>query len=466
MDESLALHVLGKAMKEIISQAKAFGLDFFPMRFELVPAEIIYTVGAYGMPTRFSHWSHGKAFYRLKMQYDYNLSRIYELVVNSNPCYAFLLEGNTFIQNKMVIAHVLAHSDFFKNNRYFQVTSRKMVETMACNASRIEEYEQKYGQHEVEIFLDAALSILAHIDPRQHIGGKGPEKFTHKTTEYDDLFDLDSREKKDPRPLSRQTRRFPERPEKDLVAFIAKHSPSLEDWQRDILYMLREEMLYFWPQVETKIMNEGWATFWHLRIMRALNLTETETVEFAKMNSNLLLPSKTAINPYHLGHAIFEDIFRRWNKPSRHDREKYGRRSGQGLEKIFQVRETENDVSFLRNYLTEELVDNLDLYLYQKVGHEWRVVETDWEKVRDGLVTNLINGGHPCLEVEDGDYKRNSELLIVHCYEDKELDVVYLEKTLPYVYLLWGKPVHLTTVIDGKNVRFSYDGKKNTRQII
>ncbi|MBO8170113.1 MAG: SpoVR family protein [Thermoanaerobacteraceae bacterium] len=399
------------------------------------------------------------------MQYDYNLSRIYELVINSNPCYAFLLEGNTLAQNKMVIAHVLAHCDFFKNNSYFRRTSRNMVETMTCNAQRIAEYEHKYGRQEVEIFLDAALAILEHVDPWEHLSIREPDEEQEVTTEYDDLFALD-KPKKDNHAASRKPKRFPKHPTKDLVKFIAEHSPALEDWQRDVLYMLREEMLYFWPQIETKIINEGWATFWHLRIMRNLDLTEDESLEFAKMHANLTLPSRTSINPYHLGHAIFEDIYRRWDNPSLEEQKKYGRKTGKGLEKIFQVREMENDVSFLRNYLTKELVEELDLYLYQKVGHEWRVVEKDWEKVRDGLVENLINGGFPYLEVVDGDYNGSGELLIAHRYEGKELDIVYLEKTLPYVYLLWGRPVYLSTVVEAKEVLFSYDGKKNNRQLL
>jgi len=200
--------------------------------------------------------------------------------------------------------------------------------------------------------------------------------------------------------------------------------------------------------------------------MRGMDLTEDEAVEFSKMNSNLVLPSRASINPYHLGLAIFEDIYKRWDKPSAEETLKYGRRPGLGMEKIFQVRETENDGSFLRNYLTEELVEELDLYLYKKVGHEWQVVETDWEEVRDGLINSIMNGGHPYLEVENGDYCGSGDLLINHCYEGQELDLAYLEKTLPHVYLLWGKPVHLKTVIEGKHVKFSYDGKKNSRQLL
>jgi len=157
MKEDLLL--LETAVEEIMTIAHKFELDFYEMCFEICPADVIYSFGAYGMPTRYSHWTFGKAYHKMKTFYDYNLSRIYELVINSNPCYAFLLEGNTLLQNKLVIAHVLAHCDFFKNNVYFQKTAKYMVESMASAAQRFREYEQKYGRRKVESFLDAVISI-------------------------------------------------------------------------------------------------------------------------------------------------------------------------------------------------------------------------------------------------------------------------------------------------------------------
>ncbi|MDN5347245.1 MAG: stage sporulation protein [Clostridia bacterium] len=462
------LKELEKAIELIHAQAKEFGLDFFPVHFELCPADVIYTFGAYGMPTRFSHWSFGKAFYKMKLQYDYNLSRIYELVINNNPCYAFLLEGNSLIQNKLVIAHVYGHSDFFKNNYRFSSTHRQMVETMAIHAAKIREYEFKYGFREVEIFLDAALSIQEHIEPPGLASGKAEgdadkeEGAPPPATPYDDLWALDRKEATNDK--NERNRKFPRHPQKDVLAFIMKHAVDLEEWQRDILAMLHEEMRYFWPQLETKILNEGWATYWHNRIMRSLDLNEDEAVEFARLHAMILQPGRMQINPYYVGFKILEDIERRWDKPSAEERERYGRAGEEGRQKIFEVRATETDISFLRNYLTKDLVEELDLYLYQKIDKEWVVVEKDWEKVRDGLVDRLVNCGFPYIVVADADYQRRGELYLLHKYEGLELDVPYLEKTLHHVYLLWGRPVHLETVLDGKPAVFSYDGKKNTRR--
>lgn len=454
------------AIAEITEIAQDFGLDFYPMRYEICPADIIYTFGAYGMPTRFSHWSFGKAFHKMKLQYDLNLSKIYELVINSNPCYAFLLKGNSLIQNKLIVAHVLAHCDFFKNNARFTHTSRDMVESMAASAERIRKYEIKYGKEVVEEFLDHVLAIQEHINPsihdriqleRQH----APPQTAHPTkrkTPYDDLWELDHPQQSSTNTKIYSPKTFPSKPEKDLLLFIMNHSRVLEEWHQDILTILRNEMLYFWPQLETKIMNEGWASYWHIRIMRELDLTEEETIEFAKLNASVIQPSTTSINPYFLGLKIFEDLEKRWNQDTTS--------SISGREKIFEVREIDSDVSFLRNYLTKELVEELDLYIYQLKGDKWQISDKDWENVRDQLVRSYMNGGHPYIVVKDGDYLQNGELYLLHQYEGIELDIKYLEKTLPHIYALWGKNVYLETKIENRSVLFSYNGKKCLRRFL
>ena len=462
---------LARAIEEITEIATGFGLDFYPMRYEICPADIIYTIGAYGMPTRYTHWSFGKQFYKMKLQYDLGLSQIYELVINSNPCYAFLLDTNTLIQNKLIIAHVLAHCDFFKNNVRFSNTRRDMVESMTATAERIADYEIRYGKQEVERFLDAVLSIQEHIDPSilrpkqlmENYDLDMEEEDIPTKTVYDDLWDLDEKEEKIPE--ARQKRKpFPPKPEKDLLLFIEQFSRELEDWQRDILTMMREEMLYFWPQLETKIMNEGWASFWHQRILRELNLTASETIEFAKLNAGVVQPSKTTINPYYLGLKIFEDIEQRYDHPTK-EMMKVGIKPNSGREKIFEVREIESDISFIRNYLKKELVAQEDLYLFEKKGNEYKITDKDYENVRDQLISMRINGGFPYIVVENGDFSRNGELYLKHGYEGTELDPKYLEYVLPYIYQLWGRSVHLETCIEGKPMVYSYDGKKSFKSV-
>ncbi|WP_044893249.1 SpoVR family protein [Bacillus alveayuensis] len=467
-DERKALQY---AIEEITEVAKGLGLDFYPMRYEICPADIIYTFGAYGMPTRFSHWSFGKQFYKMKLHYDLGLSKIYELVINSDPCYAFLLDTNSLVQNKLIVAHVLAHCDFFKNNVRFSNTKRDMVESMAATAERIKNYEHQYGKQEVERFLDAVLSIQEHIDPsllRSKLAwsmeDENEEEAQKTSTPYDDLWSLDEKKKKE-EPKRKKRKKFPPKPEKDVLLFIEEYSRELEDWQRDILTMMREEMLYFWPQLETKIMNEGWASYWHQRIMRELDLTTDEAIEYAKLNAGVVQPSRTSINPYYLGLKIFEDIEERYNNPSE-ELKKQGVKPGSGREKIFEVREIESDISFIRNYLTKELVLREDMYLFQKQGRDYKIVEKDWEAVRDQLVSMRVNGGFPYITVNDGDYLRNGELYLKHWYEGIELDIKYLEKVLPYIYQLWGRHVHMETVIENKPVVYSYDGKTVHRKYV
>ena len=462
---------LRRVIAEITEIAEGFGLDFYPMRYEICPADIIYTFGAYGMPTRFSHWSFGKQFHKMKLQYDFGLSQIYELVINSNPCYAFLLNTNTLVQNKLIIAHVLAHCDFFKNNIRFSNTRRDMVESMTATAERIAHYEMLYGKDEVEQFLDAVLAIQEHIDPsiiRPKMLASDYEDDEEETieqkTEYADLWDLDEKET-EPKPLWKKIKKFPPKPEKDLLLFIEQNSRELEEWQRDILTMMREEMLYFWPQLETKIMNEGWASYWHQRIMRELKLTSSETIEYAKLNAGVVQPSKTSINPYYLGIKIFEDIEERYNNPNEKMR-KLGIKPNTGREKMFEVREVESDISFIRNYLTKDLVKQEDLYLFEKKGNEYKISDKDYENVRDQLVSMRVNGGFPYIEVVNGDYLRNGELYLVHGYEGMELDPHYLENVLKYIYQLWGRPVHAETYNEEKQTLYTYDGKKNYKRTI
>ncbi|USK75915.1 SpoVR family protein [Peribacillus frigoritolerans] len=460
---------LSRAIDEITEIAKGVGLDFYPMRYEICPSEIIYTFGAYGMPTRYSHWSFGKQFHKMKLQYDFGLSKIYELVINSNPCYAFLLDSNSLIQNKLIVAHVLAHCDFFKNNIRFQNTNRDMVESMAATANRIRQYEIQYGKKEVETFLDAVLAIEEHIDPALLRPASTitfedeEEEVKHVVTPYDDLWGLEKTAEPKRNSLVKKDGKFPPQPQKDLMLFIQQYSHELEDWQRDILTMMREEMLYFWPQLETKILNEGWASYWHQRILREMDLTSGESIEFAKLNAGVVQPSPTSINPYYLGLKMFEDIEERYNNPTE-EMIRQGVKPGSGRQQIFEVREVESDISFLRNYLTKELVTREDMYLFQKKGKDYKIVDKDWTQVRDQLVNMRVNGGFPYLTVQDGDYMRNGELYLKHEYEGIELDMKYLEKVLPYIYQLWGRGVYLETRVEEKAVRFSYDGTSMHRK--
>ena len=250
----------------ITEKAAGYGLDFYPTHFEVVPDHVIYELGSYVLPARFSHWTFGRDYHRQKTSYEYGMSRIYEIVFNTDPCQAFLLDSNSMLAHKFVVAHVLGHNDFFKNNNYFDHTDRGMIEKVRLHGNRIRRYEEDFGPLVVEEFLDAVLSIEEHFDTglTAQFRRKTPEQYEAErvitgpsATEYDDIWNVSDSGIGGPQ--ARRPRKFPPEPEKDLLGFLRDHSPDLEKWQRDILGMIREEMIYFIPQMRTKTINEGWA---------------------------------------------------------------------------------------------------------------------------------------------------------------------------------------------------------------
>jgi stage V sporulation protein R len=442
--------LLEEALPRVFEVAAELGLDPFPVHFEVVPAPILYEFGAYGLPGRFSHWTHGRAYQQLKTSYNYGLSKIYELVINTNPSYGFLLDTNSVLQNGLLASIFLGHVDFFKNNAYFAPTNRRMIDTASLNADRIRDYEQRHGRSEVETFLDAVLSIQEHIDPHHRLKRADELPPVDRPPRpaagpYDDLLGA-------VHPAPNPAVPAEPEPERDILRYIAEHARHLTDWQRDVIAIIRQEQLYFVPQMRTKIMNEGWASFWHARIMRELDLTQDDYLAFSQMHAGILAPHGHQLNPYHVGMKLFEDIERRWNEPTAEEKEHFGRKPGEGRAKLFDIRASESDASFLRNYLTEDLVEELDLYVYRLEGNQWVIVDKDWEKVRDNLVAELTNFGHPYIVVADGDYHGNGELLLRHLDEGKPLDQDYANRTLTYVQSLWGRAVHLETTVDGKTV--------------
>lgn len=450
--EDKEVRELEKALEQIWDIAIKFGLDPFPTKFEIVPATVMYEVGSYALPGRYSHWTFGKAYHRMKTMYDFGLSKIYEVVINTNPSYGFLLETNSLLQNKLVIAHVMGHVDFFKNNMWFSKTNRRMLETVSAHTERMNQYEFKYGRKTVEKFLDAVLAIEEHIDPDFFIKREEPTNdqkdvvTKKKEGRYDDLLVVKEKEEDQSNEEERPKQKREQLPEKDLVYYIMKNSPILKPWQRDVISMIHEEMEYFVPQMQTKTANEGWASFIHSRIMRELDLSDAEHLEFADLHSSVVSPHKGQLNPYYVGYKVWEDIEKRF-----------------GREKMFEVREVDNDISFLRNYLTEELCEELDLFVFELVDEEeWTITEKKWERVRDQLVANMTNFGFPYIVVEDGDYNGNRELYLKHKYEGTELDENYARKAMEHVYTLWGRPVHLETIIEEETRVLHYDGSDHS----
>ncbi len=475
---------LERSIEEIWQIALDMGYDPYPIHFEVVPVHVIYELGSYSLPARFSHWTFGRDYHRQKTSYEYGMSKIYEIVFNTDPCQAFLMDSNSMTSHKLTIAHVIGHCHFFKHNDYFSHTDRRMIEKVRLHRDRIAQYEQEFGWREVEDFIDAVMCVEEHFDPTTPLlRRKTAEQFEAdrrrpqgRLSEYDDLWKLMGEEAA-PKP---RARKFPEEPEKDLLLFLANYGRDLEDWQRDIIAMIREEMLYFLPQMRTKIMNEGFASLAHERILERYLSKPEEIWEFRRLHSGVLSPSpsRMSINPYYVGFQILKDIERRWNGElevgDEPETDWLGnakpRPVGEGWKKIFEVCAEENDVTFLRKYLTEPLVKRLDLYTYEKDevdGEEvWVIKSTDWEQVRDEMVDGMTNFGVPIVTVEDGDYHRHGELYLRHAHDGKDIDTDYADRVLRAIHRLWGRPVHLETVSSGEATLLIFDGKENIQKAL
>jgi stage V sporulation protein R len=474
---------LERSIEEIWEIALKMGYDPYPIHFEVVPVHIIYELGSYSLPARFSHWTFGRDYHRQKTSYEYGYRKIYEIVFNTDPCQAFLMDSNSMLSHKLTVAHVIGHCHFFKHNTYFAHTDRQMVERVRLHRDRIAQYEEEYGWREVENFLDAVMCVEEHFDPTSPTIKSGPilnadgtRSTGARTSDYDDIWNLMGRENA---PKPRQ-RKFPDEPEKDLLMFLARYGRDLEEWQRDIISMVREEMLYFLPQIRTKIMNEGFASLAHERILEQYLMKPEEIWEFRRLHSGVLSPSpnKGSINPYYVGFQILKDIERRWNgvveEGDEPETDWLGnpkpRPLGEGWKKVFEVCEEENDASFLRKYLTEPLVKRLDMYTYKReeVGGDdvWVVETTDWQAVRDQMVDGMTNFGVPIIKVEDGDYGRRGELYLRHYHDGKDLDVEYTERTLRAIQRLWGRPVHLETVVEEQATLLSFDGQESRQEAL
>ena len=276
---------LQQAQQEIETHARDFGLDFFETHFELLEYDELNEVAAFGgFPSRYPHWRHGMAYEELLKSYTYGISKIYELVINNNPCIAYLMVSNDFVSQKMVMAHVYGHCDFFKNNLWFSKTNRRMIDQMANHSSRVRRYMDHYGRDRVEAFIDACLSLENLIDPglpftrplvKKDVTQVEDES-THieitklKSKDYMDRFinppEALARQREELEKKRGQRPKFPEEPIRDVLWFLMNYAP-LRNWQRDVVSIIRDEAYYFAPQRQTKIMNEGWASYWHSTIM-------------------------------------------------------------------------------------------------------------------------------------------------------------------------------------------------------
>jgi len=477
---------------DVEGHARAFGLDFFPILYEVLDYKTMNEVAAYGgFPTRYPHWRFGMDYEQLSKSYEWGMSKIYEMVINTNPAYAYLLEGNSTVDQKTVMAHVCGHVDFFKHNYFFSKTNRKMIDGMANHASLVRRHMERQGQDVVEDFIDTCLSLENLIDPmsafivRSRGKGEGEdgedgEVPRLRAKQYMDNFInppeyLEAQRKKKEEEKKKQRKRFPEEPQRDILLWLIQHAP-LETWQRNVLEIVRDEAYYFVPQAMTKIMNEGWATYWHSKILTEKALDASEIIDYADACSGILATSPGRLNPYKLGVELFRNIEDRWNRgrfgkeweecDSMDAKRDWDRRLGLGQRKLFEVRKLYNDVTFLDEFFTLEFCLEQKFYSFgfsERSGN-WEIMSREFKKVKETMLRQLTNRGQPFIYVEDGNFENRSELLLRHQHEGVDLDLAQARDTLRNLYKVWTRPVSLLTRVEGKGKLLRCDDSSITEK--
>jgi len=416
--------------------ARKAGLDFFDVVFELLDARDVNGVAAYGgFPVRHPSWRFGMEYERLEKGRQWGLSKIYELVINNDPTYAYLVRSNSLMEQKLVMAHVYGHADFFKNNLWFAPTERKMLDAMANHSTRVRRYIDVVGLEAVERFLDQVQSLDTLIDPflpRREQGHPPEARSLYAPPSERSLRVLDALTApafgpagEPPAPAPRPVpRRAP--PTYDVLGFLGEHAP-LEPWQRDVLQLVREEAYYFAPQRMTKIMNEGWASFWHSRLLTGGILEPSEVLDFADCHSAATASGPGTLNPYKLGLELFRHA------------------EHQG-EDVFRLRCVHNDVSLIHKLVDEEFAERFLRPCLPRPAGEG--TPPDWKAVKSWCLQQLSWGGLPQIELVSADGDGKGELVLVHHHDGRDLSLARAQATLLNLAALWRRPVVLHTLVE------------------
>jgi stage V sporulation protein R len=476
--------------REIEGHARGYGLDFWDVSFEVLDYKRMQEVAAYGgFPARYPHWRFGMDFDRLSKSHVYGLSQIYEMVINNNPAYAYLLEGNSLVDQKMVIAHVLGHVDFFKNNYFFSRSNRHMIDEMANHATRVRRHVERLGLEKVETFIDSCLCLENLIDPMSpFIVRHGAEPPTPEEAPTVELPRLRAKGYMDrfinpPEFLEKQRhkldaerdkpRKIPREPERDVLQFLLDHAP-LELWERDLLSTVREEAYYFAPQRQTKVLNEGWAAYWHSKLLTEKVLKPSEVIDYADHNAGVLAAAPGQFNPYKVGLTLLRHIEERWDKgrfgkewnecDDYDARRTWDKRLGLGRQKIFEVRRLCDDVTLLDEYFTAEFCAENQFFSFSRDERSgnYEIDSREFRKIKDKLLFQLTNFGEPFIYVEDANHANRGELLLAHRHEGADLHQDHARATLEALARIWRRPVNLRTMIHDKPRVLRYDGSAHS----
>lgn len=442
--------------RRIEDLAVSLGLDFYPVDFEVVPNNFMTEIAVYGLPVRMPHWSFGIRYIHQLIQQGMGHSHIFEVMFPGDPCHAYLVNENSLSENTLVVAHVLGHADFAKNNHLFRkfmdMAGGHILEQAAARAHGIEMALEQHGQERVEAVLDAALALEPHIDVNSELhrdkssmvfpapAGMSRAPATAQLSSrqnfhrrYHQLPGESLELALEPMTPSRET----VLEEYDLLWFIANHAPDMAGWERDIFLAVREESFYFYPVFACQIMNEGWASYWHARLLREADFLPHDLYLSAiKAHSDVVRPFAAerqlalAINPYHLGFSIWENII-----------EKHG------IEVARSICREEDDFGFIRNHLDAELAQKLDLFVYEThADGDIRVASKDIHVLRETILAPKFNYGAPRIAATRIGQDGSLELTHDHRSDGRGLDMSRADRVLEYIAQVWRRPVTMHTV--------------------
>jgi stage V sporulation protein R len=461
------------------------GLKCDPVEFDIVSPIKMLEIMAYRCPTNISNWKYGRDFERYRTIFDnYDPNLPYEVVINDNPCRAYLMNTNTLAIQALVIAHVYGHVNFFTESKWYKNSRNDIMALLSEAGRRFNQYERLYGRDEVEKIEDAAHALQFHSVPfdqesedekRMRIFEQ--EKLMNKSdiSEFRDIIKL-----KKPgenieafniklwRYLKSKT---PVEPQPDILRYIIDNSNVLDDWQKDILEILRIEGQYFWPHMRTRFMNEGWAVFTHQRVMSQLFkeglLSEEEHGQYNHSNSLVKAENPLSLNPYLVGTRIYEDIYERWEKgrfgeewnecKDEKKKSEWDTGAHQGFEKVRNVMRSYIDWFFFHEFLTLELVDELKMYIYIKsllslpdgtpIIEDNIIADLSDEEIKDIIIRSFANNGIPLIEIVDGNHNNQSIIMLEHRWNGLALDIQSAINTLKHIYNLWGQYIILKTKV-------------------
>lgn len=516
--------------QEIERLARAAGLDFYDVNYFEVPPDVIWQTAAYGLPTRFSHWSFGRAYSATKASGEMGFSKIYELIIANDPSIAYLDNTNPDTINLLICCHCFGHSHFFKKNIMFREHGEtKMVDVASQHAAIIDQFRIDYGDDAVDEWIDIAMSLERHIDVYR---GRHRERYPQRHVSFQERKKLPWEDILLDKNVQPQVKRIiegihiPPKPEKDILWFLCEYS-NLDFWQKKIFEIVRRESYYFYAQFITKIINEGTASYFHAELMHqyALGnkneygikdlkypLTAEEHLDFLAAHEKVVQPgikvqlknkngnwhhyvnnnvfnAATRINPYYVGFRIFRDIKERWDEYYKqgymiNDLDEKIPVTINGHQKVLEVIENENDVSFLRKYLTEELASSLKLFCYgnsndykdtydiqetiqesskmtnqESVNKTLVVKNNDLHNIITTFAASKSNYGVPSVVIRRID--ESGLMRLEHIESDRvNLDIKYAEHMLRYIYYTWRRPIELVRKEADRTWILAYNGEE------